>query len=94
MDENEFIATGRRKEAIARIQLILSDKPDIIINHKELNKYFTRDDLKAIVKQPLLLTKTMDKLKIIANVTGGGIKGQAEAIRHGISRALVIFNQA
>lgn len=93
MAENRLTATGRRKESIARIQLIPSDKPGVIVNNRELDKYFSREDLRVIVKQPLVLTNTTDKLAIVANVAGGGERGQAEAIRHGISRALVLLNQ-
>jgi small subunit ribosomal protein S9 len=94
MEEKKFLATGRRKEAIARVRLIPSGKAAITINNKPIDVYFSREDLRVIVKQPLLLTQTLEKLMIIVNVTGGGIRGQAEAIRHGISRALLLFNQA
>ncbi len=94
MEEKKLLATGRRKEAIARVRLIPSGKAAITINNKPIDVYFSREDLRVIVKQPLLLTQTLEKLMIIVNVTGGGIRGQAEAIRHGISRALLLFNQA
>lgn len=94
MEEKKLLATGRRKEAIARIRLIPSQKAAITINNKPIDVYFSREDLRVLVKQPLLLTQTLDKLIVTVTVTGGGIRGQAEAIRHGISRALILFNQA
>ncbi len=93
MDENKYCATGRRKESVARVKLTESQNPVITINKRSMDSFFQRDDLKIIVKQPLVLTQTQKKLNIDVNVAGGGIKGQAEAIRLGIARALVMLDE-
>lgn len=85
-----YDATGRRKSSIARVRLIPGEG-NITINGRELNKYFGLKTLDLIVKQPLVLTETEGKYDIIVNVKGGGISGQAGAIRHGISRALLLI---
>lgn len=85
----QYITTGRRKEAIARVRLIIG-KGDIIINKRPLDKYFIRETDRIIIQQPLILTNTLNKYNIIAIATGGGLTGQAGALRHGISRALVL----
>jgi len=87
----QYLGTGRRKNAIARVRL-LTGSGNIVINKKTLDEYFGVDTLKYIVKQPLVLTNTLDKVDIIVNVHGGGFTGQAGAIRHGISRALLEIN--
>ena len=84
----QYYGTGRRKNAIARVRLV-TGSGNITINDKSLDEFFGTDTLKYIVKQPLVLTNTLDKFDVIAKVTGGGFTGQAGAIRHGISRALV-----
>ncbi|MBO5924870.1 MAG: 30S ribosomal protein S9 [Clostridia bacterium] len=84
----QFWGTGRRKKAIARVRLIPGGKGEIIINKRSLDEYFGLDTLKFIVRQPLALTETLDKFDIAVNVVGGGVAGQAGAIRHGIARAL------
>lgn len=84
----QYQGTGRRKDAIARIRLI-PGKGQILVNRKPLQEYFTQEVQQIIIKQPLELTKTGDKFDIFAWVNGGGNSGQAEALRHGISRALV-----
>ncbi len=84
----QFYGTGRRKEAVARVRL-MPGKGNIIINNKPLDEYFTLDTLKYTVKQPLILTETIDKFDVYAKVSGGGFTGQAGAIRLGIARALV-----
>ena len=86
-DNIVFLGTGRRKKAIARVRL-LEGKGNITINKKPLDEYFTTDVLKVIVKQPLVATNTLDKYDVICTVTGGGLSGQAGAVRHGIARAL------
>lgn len=85
-----YDATGRRKSSIARVRLIPGEG-NITINGRELNKYFGLKTLDLIVNQPLVLTETEGKYDIIVNVKGGGISGQAGAIRHGISRALLLI---
>jgi small subunit ribosomal protein S9 len=82
------IAVGRRKEAIARIRLI-PGTGDITVNGSPFDKYFLRETDRIIVKQPLLVTNNQAKFDVIANMSGGGLTGQAGALRLGISRALV-----
>ena len=84
----KFYGTGRRKKSIARVYLV-PGKGDITINKRSLDEYFGLETLKVIVKQPLVATNTTDKYDVIVNVHGGGYTGQAGAIRHGISRALL-----
>ena len=88
-----FYGTGRRKKSVARVRL-LPGKGDIIINGRPLDDYFGLETLKIIVNQPLVLTKTEGKFDVYANVAGGGFTGQAGAIRHGISRALLEADEA
>lgn len=87
-NELKFYGTGRRKNSIARVYIV-NGKGNIIINNKEIKEYISKKILITIIKKPLLLTDTIDKYNIIAKVHGGGISGQAGAIRHGISRALI-----
>jgi len=87
-----FRAIGRRKTATARVRLFNQDNQGILINDKPLEVYFANVFLQEIVKSPLEVTKCLDKFKVTVVVKGGGITSQAEAIRHGISRALVSFN--
>jgi small subunit ribosomal protein S9 len=87
----QYYGTGRRKEAVARVHL----KPgsgEITVNSRTFDEYFPNKVLKMVIKQPLALTETTDKFDIGVTVAGGGPAGQAGAIRHGISRALVVFN--
>lgn len=83
-----YNATGRRKSSIARVRLVPGEG-NIIINQRELKTYFGLKTLELIVKQPLVLTETDGKYDVLVNVIGGGYSGQAGAIRHGISRALL-----
>jgi len=85
-------ATGKRKTSIARIWL----KPgegQFIVNERALNDYFGRETCEMVILQPFDITKTRNQFDVIANVKGGGISGQSEAIRHGISKALLLYNQ-
>ena len=84
----QYWGTGRRKKAIARVRLIPDGSGNIVINKRSLDEYFGLDTLKFIVRQPLALTETEAKYDIFVNVKGGGLTGQAGAIRHGIARAL------
>ena len=86
----EFLGTGRRKCSVARVR-ITAGTGSIVINDVELDKYFDLETLKTIVKQPLVLTETLGNVDIVVNVYGGGKTGQAGAIRHGITRALMEF---
>ena len=88
----KFYGTGRRKSSIARVYLVPGNGT-ITINKRSLDEYFGLETLKVVVKQPLTLTETADKFDVIVNVHGGGYTGQAGAIRHGISRALVKANE-
>ena len=90
---NQIWGTGRRKKSIARVRLIPQGSGKIVVNGEDLDNYFDLETLKIIVKQPLVLTQTEGKFDIYANVTGGGFTGQAGAIRHGLSRALVLFDE-
>lgn len=83
-----YNATGRRKRSIARVSLV-PGKGKISVNNKEFETYFPRETLRMIIRQPLNVTSTIGKYDIIANVDGGGLSGQAGALRHGIARALV-----
>ena len=86
-----FYGTGRRKKSIARVRLI-NGNGKITVNNKDLDEVFGVETLKVIVKQPLVATNSLDKFDVIAKVTGGGISGQAGAVRHGIARALLEAN--
>ena len=86
-----FYGTGRRKNAIARVRLV-EGTGKITINGKDIDEFFGLETLKVIVKQPLTVTNTSSKFDVIATVKGGGISGQAGAIRHGIARALNAAN--
>ena len=85
------MATGRRKEATARVQLF-KGSGIIQVNKRDIREYFGRRTLEMIVRQPLEAVRLTDKIDVIANVRGGGLAGQAGAVRHAISRALVTFD--
>ncbi len=84
--------TGRRKSSVARVRVYEGGTGSIIINGREIDDYFGLDTLKLIVRQPLVATDLVGKVDIVCTVTGGGVTGQAGAIRHGISRALLGVN--
>ena len=86
-DNIVFYGTGRRKDAIARVRVV-EGNGNITINGKDINEFFGLETLKTIVKQPLTVTNTLTKYDVIATVKGGGVTGQAGAIRHGLARAL------
>ena len=86
-----FQGTGRRKESIARVRL-MAGKGEITVNGRKLDEYFGTEILKVIVNQPFAVTNTVGKYDVIVKVIGGGYTGQAGAIRHGISRALLEAN--
>ena len=83
--------TGRRKTATARTRLY-SGTGQIEVNGRPFEEYFPRKTLQMVIRQPLVLTKTLEKIDVKVNVHGGGVTGQAEAVRHGISRALLEFD--
>ncbi len=86
----QFWGTGRRKKAIARVRLIPGGAGNIVINKRSIDDYCDTELVKLIIKQPLVLTDTLTKYDVFVNVVGGGYTGQAGAIRHGISRALIL----
>ena len=88
MAEAQYYGTGRRKKSVARVRLV-PGQGDIIINQRPMDDYFGMKTLELIVKQPLELTGTTTQYDVLVNVNGGGTTGQAGAIRHGISRALL-----
>lgn len=87
----EYYGTGRRKTSTARVHL-RQGTGQITVNSRPIDQYFANDVLKMIIKQPLSMTETVDKFDIVVTVDGGGPSGQAGAIRHGISRALQVYN--
>ncbi|MDK2799277.1 MAG: small subunit ribosomal protein [Clostridiales bacterium] len=88
MAKVQYYGTGRRKKSVARVRLVPGDG-NITINDRSIDDYFGLETLKVIVRQPLTVTKTLDKFDVIAKVVGGGFTGQAGAIRHGVARALL-----
>ena len=87
----QYYGTGRRKTAVARVYL-RPGSGKVTVNKRDFDVYFPNRVLKMIIRQPLLITETTDKFDILVNVSGGGIAGQAGAVRHGLSRALLEFN--
>ncbi len=88
MAKVQYYGTGRRKNSVARVRLVPGEGK-IIINKRDIDDYFGLETLKLLVKQPLQLTDTIGKYDVLVNTHGGGMTGQAGAIRHGISRALL-----
>ena len=84
--------TGRRKSSVARVRVYPNGSGNITINGRDIEEYFGLETLKMVVRQPLNETNTLGKVDIVATVTGGGVSGQAGALRHGISRALLLVN--
>ncbi len=89
--EAKYTATGRRKEAVARVELKVGNG-EFIINKRLLDSYFGREVLRMLVRQPLIVTNSLSKFNVYANVNGGGLSGQAGAICHGIARALLKYD--
>ena len=88
MAGTQFFGTGRRKKSVARVRLV-PGTGNIVINKRSIDDYFGLETLKVIIRQPLVLTGTLEKFDVICNVQGGGFTGQAGAIRHGVARALL-----
>jgi len=84
--------TGRRKSSVARVRVYEGGTGSIIINGRDIEEYFGLETLKMVVRQPLAATETLGKVDIVCTVCGGGVTGQAGAIRHGVARALLEFN--
>ncbi len=94
-DEKYFEAVGRRKTSVARVRFfpeIKLAKSEYVVNEKDVNIYFPTKELQRIVESPLKRVKVLGKYKISVKVAGGGIHSQAEALRHGVSRALIVFD--
>ncbi|EOR27922.1 MULTISPECIES: 30S ribosomal protein S9 [Clostridium] len=88
MAKVQYMGTGRRKKSVARVRLVPGNGK-VVINNREIDNYFGLETLRMIVNQPLVLTGTKDRFDVLVNVHGGGFTGQAGAIRHGITRALI-----
>ncbi|RKZ90705.1 MAG: 30S ribosomal protein S9 [Gammaproteobacteria bacterium] len=88
----QYYATGRRKSSSARVYL-RPGKGDITINNRPIDVFFGRETSRMVVRQPLALTEMLEKFDVMVNVNGGGITGQAGAIRHGITRALIEYDE-
>ncbi|HON59159.1 MAG TPA: 30S ribosomal protein S9 [Smithella sp.] len=91
MAEQRFYATGKRKNAIARVYMKLGSG-NFVVNKRSFDEYFTRPSLKMIIKQPLEITGKKDQFDLYVNVSGGGVAGQAGAVKHGISKALLEYD--
>jgi len=91
-DFAEYMATGRRKTSVARVRLV-PGSGRIVINGREMSAYLDRPTLETVVRQPLRVTETEGRFDVFANVVGGGVTGQAGAVRHGIARALLLVDQ-
>ncbi len=92
MTSIQYYGTGRRKHATARV-FLRPGAGAIQVNDRPIDEYFKRESLKLIIRQPLMLTETADKFNVLVRIEGGGMAGQAGAIRHGLSRALVEYNR-
>ena len=88
-----FYGTGRRKSSVARVHIYPSGSGRITINNRDIDSYFGLDTLKLIVRQPLVTTDMLGKVDVVATVVGGGVTGQAGAIRHGIARGLLKYDE-
>ena len=91
-ESNYYYGTGRRKSSVARVR-VYPGTGKITINDRDIDNYFGLETLKLIVRQPLALTGTAEKFDIVCKVAGGGVTGQAGAIRHGLARALLQFDE-
>jgi small subunit ribosomal protein S9 len=87
-----YYGTGRRKSSVARVRVYENGTGNITINGRDIDNYFGLDTLKMVVRQPLVSTDLLGKVDVVVTVCGGGVTGQAGAIRHGISRALLLVN--
>ncbi|MEM6406076.1 MAG: 30S ribosomal protein S9 [Pseudomonadota bacterium] len=92
MSNTILAATGRRKTSVARV-FVRPGNGSITVNRRPLDRFFGRETARMVVRQPLMLTETQDKVDVVVNVTGGGGSGQAGAIRHGLARALLKYNE-
>jgi len=93
MAKVQYLGTGRRKKSVARVRLVPGEGK-VIINKRDIENYFGLETLRVVVNQPLVLTGTKERFDVLVNVHGGGLSGQAGAIRHGVSRALLKADEA
>jgi small subunit ribosomal protein S9 len=91
MSEQRYYATGKRKNAIARVYM-KAGNGNIVVNKRNYDEYFTRPSLKMVIKQPLEIAGKKDQFDLYVNVSGGGVAGQAGAVKHGISKALLEYD--
>jgi small subunit ribosomal protein S9 len=91
MSEQRYYATGKRKSAIARVYM-KAGNGNIVVNKRNYDEYFTRPSLKMVIKQPLEVAGKKDQFDLYVNVSGGGVAGQAGAVKHGISKALLEYD--
>ena len=91
MTQQRYYATGKRKSAVARVYM-KEGNGNIVVNKRSYEEYFTRPSLKMLIKQPLDITGKKDQFDLYVNVTGGGVAGQAGAVKHGISKALLEYD--
>ncbi|MBQ3095745.1 MAG: 30S ribosomal protein S9 [Clostridia bacterium] len=89
-----FYGTGRKKSSVARVRIFPEGTGAVTINNREMDNYFGLDTLKLLVRQPFMVTDTLGKFDVVVTVAGGGVTGQAGAIRHGISRALLQVDES
>ena len=87
-----FYGTGRRKSSVARVRVYENGTGSVIVNGRDIDDYFGLETLKLVVRQPLVTTDLLGKVDVVVTVAGGGVSGQAGALRHGISRALLLVN--
>ena len=92
LQQQYFYGTGKRKSAIAKVRLYPDDGTAIIVNGKPMEEYFNWLPWQSTVKEPFVVSETVGRFRVMAQVSGGGVNAQAEAIRHGITRALVVFD--
>ena len=89
-----YYGTGKRKSAIAKVRLYLDDGGPIIVNGKPMEEFFNWAPWQSEIKEPFQATDTVNRFRVVAKVIGGGVHGQAQAIRHGIARALVVYDES
>ena len=92
--QHYFYGTGKRKTAIARVRLYADDPGPVIVNGKPMEEYFNWEPWQVTIVQPFKVTETTNRFRVVAKVTGGGVNAQAEAIRHGIARALLVHDES
>ena len=92
-DQQYFYGTGKRKTSIAKVRLYLDDGGPILVNNKPMDEYFNYKPWQDIVVEPFRVSDTLNRFRVVVRVLGGGVNSQAEAIRHGIARALVVYDE-